>query len=346
MPEMLAVTAAVNGSGHGRDVALITDGRFSGATTGLSIGHVSPEAALGGPLALIANGDRVCINLESQRLDLLVDEAELIRRRIGWTPPAQAPGNGFLSKYQRSVGSAALGALVGAGSERSAPSAAAAAPRDLIIGELDGALVVVVGTATEVGKTWVAAQVLERLRRQGRSVAARKPAQSHEPGETETDAAILSRATGERPDVVCPIRHDYDKPMAPPMAAASLGRPAPTVRDLLQEIAWPDGAEVTFVESAGGIRSPLGVDGDSTDLVRLLAPDIVVLVSEPGLGMINAVRLCHAALGRTRAIVMINRFDEELELHRRNADWLRRVDGYDVLTSTDALTERILARLR
>ncbi len=113
MPEMLAVTAAVNGSGHGSDVALITDGRFSGATTGFSIGHVAPEAAAGGPIGLVVDGDEVLVDVERRRIDLGVDPAELDRRRQRWRPPAPPAGHGFLAKYARLVGSAAHGALVG-----------------------------------------------------------------------------------------------------------------------------------------------------------------------------------------------------------------------------------------
>ena len=113
MPEMLAVTAAVNGSGHGQDVALITDGRFSGATTGLSIGHVAPEAAVGGPIAFVHDGDEVVIDLVDRRLDLEVDAAELARRRRDWQPPAPPRGTGFLAKYASLVGSASTGAIVG-----------------------------------------------------------------------------------------------------------------------------------------------------------------------------------------------------------------------------------------
>lgn len=112
MPEMLAVTAAVNGSGHGRDVALITDGRFSGATTGLSIGHVAPESAVGGPIAHVVDGDRILVDIERRRLDLLVASAELARRRELWSAPPRPAGTGFLAKYARLVGSAAHGALV------------------------------------------------------------------------------------------------------------------------------------------------------------------------------------------------------------------------------------------
>ncbi|MHB1487101.1 MAG: dihydroxy-acid dehydratase [Acidimicrobiales bacterium] len=114
MPEMLAVTAAVKGSGHGGDVALLTDGRFSGATTGISIGHVCPEAAVGGPIALVRDGDRIVIDLAARLLDLDVDSGELSRRHQGWHAPSLPRGNGFLAKYARLVGAASQGALVGA----------------------------------------------------------------------------------------------------------------------------------------------------------------------------------------------------------------------------------------
>lgn len=113
MPEMLAVTAAVKGSGHGRDVALITDGRFSGATTGISIGHVCPEAAVGGPLALVEDGDSITIDLSARVVDLNVDSTVLKQRSELWHAPSLPEGNGFLAKYARLVGPASKGALVG-----------------------------------------------------------------------------------------------------------------------------------------------------------------------------------------------------------------------------------------
>lgn len=113
MPEMLAVTAAVKGSGHGRDVALITDGRFSGATTGISIGHVCPEAAVGGPLALVEDGDSITIDLSARVVDLNVDSTVLKQRSELWRAPSLPEGNGFLAKYARLVGPASKGALVG-----------------------------------------------------------------------------------------------------------------------------------------------------------------------------------------------------------------------------------------
>jgi dihydroxy-acid dehydratase len=111
MQEMLAVTAAVKGTGHGKDVALVTDGRFSGATSGWSIGHVAPEAALGGPIALVADGDRIVIDLDSRCIDLLVDAAELATRRAGWKRKAPRYANGFLAKYASLVQSASVGAI-------------------------------------------------------------------------------------------------------------------------------------------------------------------------------------------------------------------------------------------
>ncbi|GAW28883.1 dihydroxy-acid dehydratase [Carboxydocella sp. ULO1] len=112
MREMLTPTAAVAGAGLDKVVALITDGRFSGATRGASIGHVSPEGAEGGPIALVQEGDLIAIDIEAGRLDLLVDETELARRRAKWQPPEPKVKTGYLARYARLVGSAAGGAVV------------------------------------------------------------------------------------------------------------------------------------------------------------------------------------------------------------------------------------------
>jgi len=341
MPEMLAVTAAVSGTGHGGDVALVTDGRFSGATTGLSIGHVSPEAAVGGPLAFVRDGDTIHIDLVSRRLDLMVDVTELAARRSAWTPTPLEEGNGFLAKYARSVGSAADGALVGTGGGDARMAGAGEPPHAHAMLRGSGMTMVVAGTGTEVGKTWVGARLLERMRFVGYQVAARKPAQSHEPGDLQTDAAILARASGEDPGAVCPARYDFECAMAPPMAAASLGRPAFTMDELLSELRWPTDVDVALIESAGGVRSPLAADGDTTDLIRHVRPDLVLLVSDPGLGMINAVRLSAGALLPTNAIVFVNHHNSDDDLHRANVAWLRD-DGYRVVTSIDALIELVV----
>jgi dihydroxy-acid dehydratase len=113
MREMLAVTAAIKGAGLGRDVVLVTDGRFSGATFGLCVGHVAPEAADAGPIALVADGDRIVLDVPRRRLDLLVEPGELERRRAGWKPLEPRYTSGALAKYARLVGSAASGAVCG-----------------------------------------------------------------------------------------------------------------------------------------------------------------------------------------------------------------------------------------
>ncbi len=110
MREMLHVTASLVGEGLGDEVALITDGRFSGATHGLMVGHIAPEAARGGPIALVQDGDTIVIHVESRRLDLDVPEDELARRREAWTPPAPRYETGVFAKYAASVGSASEGA--------------------------------------------------------------------------------------------------------------------------------------------------------------------------------------------------------------------------------------------
>ncbi|MDT7652176.1 MAG: dihydroxy-acid dehydratase [Pseudonocardiales bacterium] len=113
MREMLAVTGAIKGAGLGKDVLLLTDGRFSGATTGLCVGHVAPEATDGGPIALVRDGDTVVLDMERRTLDLLVDDAELARRRAEWSAPAPTLRTGVLGKYAKLVGSAAQGAVCG-----------------------------------------------------------------------------------------------------------------------------------------------------------------------------------------------------------------------------------------
>ncbi|HEX8002146.1 MAG TPA: dihydroxy-acid dehydratase [Mycobacteriales bacterium] len=111
MREMLAVTAAVKGAGLGSDVALLTDGRFSGATFGLCVGHVAPEAADGGPIALVRDGDRIVLDVPNRRLDLLVGDDELRRRRTEWQPLPPRYERGALAKYAKLVSSAAQGAV-------------------------------------------------------------------------------------------------------------------------------------------------------------------------------------------------------------------------------------------
>ncbi|QKJ25573.1 dihydroxy-acid dehydratase [Aquiluna borgnonia] len=113
MREMLAITGAIKGAGLGKDVLLLTDGRFSGGTTGLCIGHIAPEATDGGPIALVRDGDIIRVDIAARSLDLLVDEAELARRKTEWQPLPPRYTRGVLAKYSKLVHSAAEGAYCG-----------------------------------------------------------------------------------------------------------------------------------------------------------------------------------------------------------------------------------------
>ena len=113
MREMLAITAAIKGAGLGKDVLLLTDGRFSGGTTGLCIGHIAPEAVDGGPVALVRDGDLIRVDIAARTIDLLVDDAELEARRVGWAPLPARYTRGVLAKYAKLVHSASVGAITG-----------------------------------------------------------------------------------------------------------------------------------------------------------------------------------------------------------------------------------------
>jgi len=112
MREMLAITGAIKGAGLGKDVLLLTDGRFSGGTTGLCVGHVAPEAVDAGPVAFVRDGDRIRLDVKNKTLDVLVDEAELTARREGWEPLPPRYTRGVLAKYTKLVGSASGGAVL------------------------------------------------------------------------------------------------------------------------------------------------------------------------------------------------------------------------------------------
>ena len=112
MREMLNPTSAIAGMGLGSTVALITDGRFSGASRGASIGHVSPEAAVGGPIALVEEGDTILINIPEHRLELKVDDDVLAKRRLAWKPRKPKITDGYLARYAALVTSGNKGAVL------------------------------------------------------------------------------------------------------------------------------------------------------------------------------------------------------------------------------------------
>ena len=111
MREMLSPTSAIVGKGLGKDVALITDGRFSGGSHGFVVGHITPEAYVGGPLALIKNGDRITIDAEKREMNLEISTAEMKKRRKAWRAPKPHYTRGVLAKYASAVTSASLGAV-------------------------------------------------------------------------------------------------------------------------------------------------------------------------------------------------------------------------------------------
>ena len=112
MPEMLSPTSAIIGMGLGKSVALITDGRFSGGTQGACIGHVSPEAALGGPIGLIKEGDTISINIHEYSMSLDVPDDELARRKESWQPPEPKITEGYAGRYAKMVTSGSTGAVL------------------------------------------------------------------------------------------------------------------------------------------------------------------------------------------------------------------------------------------
>ena len=199
---------------------------------------------------------------------------------------------------------------------------------------------IVLGTGTEVGKTWVMAGLAEALAAGPGLVRVRKPVQSFAPEEGRTDADVLASASGEPAREVCPPHRWYPLAMAPPMAAEALGRAPFTISELVGETTWPDAVRVGLVEGAGGVRSPLALDGDCIDLVQAMRPDAVVLVADAGLGAINLVRLSAGALAGLAVLVHLNRFDPTDDLHRRNKEWIER-DGLQVETGVEGLARRL-----
>ena len=200
--------------------------------------------------------------------------------------------------------------------------------------------IVVTGTDTEVGKTWLTVELALALQQRGALVVIRKPVQSFDPGDRTTDADILAEASGEDPIAVCPGHRRYPLAMAPPMAADALGGPSFKLEELIAEMELPNRG-VALIEGVGGARSPLAHDGDSVDLAHSLGTDLVVLVSPPGLGAINSVRLAASALDDLRTVVFLNRFNAADTLHAANRRWLTDIDGFDVTTSPQQLLSRL-----
>lgn len=202
-------------------------------------------------------------------------------------------------------------------------------------------LIGVIGTNTEVGKTWVTTQLLATLKLRGTRVAARKPVQSYAPDDINTDAALLAGASGEDVAEICPAHRCYPLALAPPMAAQALGRGPLQMAEIISEIHWPAHIDIGFVETVGGVRSPLTSDGDSLDLLRRLEVDRMLLVADAELGTINAIRLTLAAVGAMPTVVYLNRFKRDNELHELNRRWLTEQDKLTVITDVHSLAVAI-----
>lgn len=168
-------------------------------------------------------------------------------------------------------------------------------------------------------------------------VAARKPVQSYDLSGGPTDAEQLAVASGEHPHTICPPHRWYPRAMAPPMAADALGRPRIELSELINEIGWPESADIGIVETAGGVRSPLAHDGDSIDLVQQLRPDRVLLIADAGLGTLNAVRLTLRCLEALPTDVFLNRFNPADPVHRSNLEWLTEHDGVAAFTTIESV---------
>ncbi|MGH2749510.1 MAG: ATP-dependent dethiobiotin synthetase BioD [Actinomycetota bacterium] len=200
--------------------------------------------------------------------------------------------------------------------------------------------VVVSGTGTEIGKTWLTVELALALRKRGLRVAIRKPVQSFDSGERTTDADLLAEASGEDPLVVCPGHRRYPLAMAPPMAADALGGPPLELDELVEELDLPE-AGIALIEGVGGPRSPLAHDGDTVDLARAVDADHIALVAHAGLGTINSVLTSTSAFDGLDPIVFFNRFDHADTLHVANQRWLSGVEGIDVVTDTTELISRL-----
>lgn len=202
-------------------------------------------------------------------------------------------------------------------------------------------VVFLTGTATEVGKTWVAAGLAGVLRRQGRKVLACKPVQSYDLDDAgPTDAEVLGAATGQPSHEVCPPERSYPVPLAPPMAAARLGRACPSLDELARACRFADGADVGIVEGVGGLFSPVAADGCNLDLIERLDPRAVVVVAEAGLGAIHAVLACVIPLAARRPLVYLNRFDPADEVQCLNLRWLED-GGWAADTRLEDLADRL-----
>ncbi len=204
-------------------------------------------------------------------------------------------------------------------------------------------VIVVTGTTTGIGKTWVTAELTETLRDEMK-VALRKPVESFGPGD-KRDSELLAGASGEPADSICPPHRRYELPMAPPIAAAGLGRPSFTVDDLGYELAVGSiDADLVLIEGVGGPYSPLSADGDTVSLAHHLGATRVISVVDASLGAINAALTVIKAFPAAEVLTYLNRYDGDDEVHRTNRRWLSE-QGHLVYRSIDELADAFRRRV-
>ncbi|NNN20995.1 MAG: dethiobiotin synthase [Acidimicrobiales bacterium] len=208
-------------------------------------------------------------------------------------------------------------------------------------------LIAVVGTGTEVGKTWLVVELMQDFVSKRLKVSARKPAQSFGEGEPgRTDAELLAEATGESPYEVCSKEFWFETPLAPPMAAAELSLEPFFLMDLVGSISWTKESDIGIVELAGGIRSPQCEDADALGVVKAIEPNLVILVSDARLGAITSIR---SALDSFKVegykpdhlIVFLNHFDEKENVQALNREWLSGKYEISVFTNVNELEGEI-----
>ncbi len=208
-------------------------------------------------------------------------------------------------------------------------------------------LIAVVGTGTEIGKTWLVVQLAKEFLSKGLKASARKPAQSFGVSEIgRTDADLLADSTQESPYEVCSKEFWFETPLAPPMAAAELSLMPFVLRDLVDSVKWRGESDIGIVELAGGIRSPQCEDSDALGFVKAIEPDLVILVSDARLGAINSIR---SALDSFKVekykpknlIVFLNFFDEKERVQVLNREWLSRKYEISVFTNVMELEGEI-----
>jgi len=207
--------------------------------------------------------------------------------------------------------------------------------------------VFVTGVGTEVGKTWMTSQLINQLKNDGYKVKAKKPLQSFEPDDfkkNKTDGQLLAAETGQYLDEV--VLSSFELAMAPPMAAKKLSLPIADTQKILQFCKdFSEEPDICFIEGAGGLLSPLTLDGDNLEFLKLLRPNLVIAVAISGLGVINLVKMTAGYLSEFQVAFFLNYYDSISEVHKESFEWLTRVENLNVFISLEELKNYLKSQL-